>query len=195
MKTLIDQCFPEQGQVLSEITIMKSLLMEIETLKPRLCQGRSLPGGAISREAWFDEVRPIVFEIVRYGQFIESKYSGLTHMYGPLITQVDSFASSLWNSVTFRARSEIEGKVHWSIAPRNPDAGVEKMRLASSLSVVETLNEIPLDLAPNYSYELLSETPQLPQSIFESSWSTKCVRFHLPDFPDKGNTLMHPQRV
>ncbi|KAE8441097.1 hypothetical protein EG329_005864 [Mollisiaceae sp. DMI_Dod_QoI] len=120
MKTRIQECLAGKDTDIPEVTIMKALLIQLKTVRSRLTTEQFCPGGGMRRESWFDEVRPVIFEIVRYGHIIASRHPGSSQVYGPLITEVDGIASELWHSVSFKALEEIGGKVHWSIAPRKP---------------------------------------------------------------------------
>ena len=122
MRARIQDCLTGKDIELPEIAIMKSLLMQLRTLHSRLLPRQCSSSDKLTREAWFDEVRPIVVEILQYGQMSASKYRGMESVYNPLITQVEDVASKLWQSVSFREKGEV---VHWTVAPRKPGAAVK----------------------------------------------------------------------
>ena len=116
----IQDCLSKKEQFMPEIAIIQALSTELRTVKTRLRKDQFCEGDGLTREAWFDEVRPIVFEAVRYAAIAESKTPNSRKNYSPLITEVDRMTADLWDSVSFRAPEEITGSMHWSVAPRKP---------------------------------------------------------------------------
>lgn len=122
MMERMQSCLSEEKQFIAEISIIRALSIELKTIKSRLRDDQFCEGGGLTREAWFDEVRPIVFEAVRYAAIVESKAPKSRQVYGLLIDEINRIATSLWDDVHFRAPEEIAGTVHWSDAPRKPGA-------------------------------------------------------------------------
>jgi hypothetical protein len=213
MRNRIKECLAGKDVFVPEIAIMKSLLIQLKTVRSRLSKEQSYPEGGITREAWFDEVRPIVFEIVRYGQITNSRHPGISYVYSSLVTKVDDVASDLWHSVSFRAPEEIRGEVHWSVAPRKPGATLrvaldrihiqEKLTTDSADIAYTTPSQTNTDDDELDSKQLRvsdTDTSSAPITFRSSSRSITALRVRFADlptpqcFPGGDNEIERPQR-
>lgn len=122
MRKKVQDCLSKEEKFIPEIAIIQALSIELRTATSRLRKEQFCEGDGLTREAWFDEVRPIMFEAVRYAAIAEAKTPTSRKNYTPLITEIEGMTTNLWNSVNFRAPEEISGSLHWSVAPRKPGA-------------------------------------------------------------------------
>lgn len=116
----IDDCLASKELFMPEVAIIKALLFELSTVKSRLHDDQFCREGGLSREAWFDEVRPLTFEAIRYAAIAEAKYPKARLAYTPLVNKIEEITNSFWESVSFRSPEEVRKQVHWCLAPRKP---------------------------------------------------------------------------
>jgi chromatin segregation and condensation protein Rec8/ScpA/Scc1 (kleisin family) len=102
-----------------ELQLMRSTLLELKTVETRLSEHDFHDGGGLKREAWFDDVMPIVVDFMHYAGWAEEKMNTAQIA---LVDEVDRVTSALWESIGFRSDAERVGVDHWYIAPRKPGA-------------------------------------------------------------------------
>lgn len=122
MMRKIQDTFTEEEKPIPEMIIIRALSTELRTIKSRLGKGSIRTEGQITRAAWFDEIRPIVFEAIAYTIILDSKKCELRKVYAPLIKGMDESTTLMWNQVQHRSIPESEGLLHWSEAARKPGA-------------------------------------------------------------------------
>lgn len=115
----IQGCLSRTRPFVPELAIIRALLAELKTLRSRL-HTQSILQHTLARNVWFTEVRPIVSEAVHYAAATESKDPVSRSACKSLITEIDRFATELWDAVRFKSNDEELGIVHWSNAPRVP---------------------------------------------------------------------------
>lgn len=131
MMRRIQGCLSKNEPFMPEIAIIQALSIELRRVKSRLREGQFCNGDGLTREAWFDDVRPIVLEAVCYTAIAESKNPKSRPIYSPLIIEINEMTTNLWESVNFRAPEEITKSIHWSDAPRKPGATIMTKDLVS----------------------------------------------------------------
>ncbi|KAL2408153.1 hypothetical protein ABEF95_008364 [Exophiala dermatitidis] len=136
MMTRIQHCLSDKEPFVPEITIIRAILVELKTLRTRLRKDQFYEEGGLTREAWYDEVRPIAREAVCYAAVAQSRNPKSRRTYRPLILQIHDMTAELWESVNFRGARETASLVHWSDIPRKP--------LENDPTMTDTNLEIPL---------------------------------------------------
>ncbi|KAL2440891.1 hypothetical protein ABEF95_008482 [Exophiala dermatitidis] len=120
MMTRIQHCLSDKEPFVPEIAIIRALSVELMTLRTRLRKNQFCEEGGLTREAWYDEVRPVALEAVCYAAVAQSRNPKARKTYRPLILQIHNMTAELWESVNFRGARETASLVHWSDIPRKP---------------------------------------------------------------------------
>lgn len=128
-KARISQCIGKTTFV-PELCWTKSILLELHTIKTRLKSQGIRRSRALKREAFFDQVYPLVKLFVRY-TWIAEHATGIASV--DLVDELNRIATDLWTSVRFK--SAMEGTLYWSGAPRNPSKLFECPWMRSKIRV------------------------------------------------------------
>jgi hypothetical protein len=129
VQSRISECLGGKDFV-PELQLMRASLLELKTVETRLSEHDFHHGGGLKREAWFDNVVPIVVAFMHYAGWAEEKMNAAQVA---LVDEVDRVTTTLWESVNFRSDDERACIDHWYKAPRKPGAiGFDKDPLPAS---------------------------------------------------------------
>lgn len=147
-----------------QVAIIQALSCELRTVKGRLHKDQFSEENGMTRETWFDEVRPIIFEIVRYAAVAEKGIPKFRDKCVPLITEAEKITTDLWELVGFRASEEINGSVHWSVAPRKPGAATRERETKSNGYGEMVPETLPGDKPPGFLVHINGPVTSNPDS-------------------------------
>jgi hypothetical protein len=120
MQSRMQSCLAKVDFLPPELAIMQGINVELDTLPTRLQQQQFGEMGELKREAWFDEVRPLQKEALRYAEIAGRKYPSSLDQIDKCTAGIDQVTTTLWDMVNFRSPEENSGQKHWSVAPRKP---------------------------------------------------------------------------
>ncbi|CAO2649187.1 Nn.00g101360.m01.CDS01 [Neocucurbitaria sp. VM-36] len=97
MMMRIRDCLSKNGPFEPELVIVRALSIELATVRTRLRPYQLFSNNRLKREAWFDEVCPVMFEALRYASIAKAGGCKSWEGFGPSLMELDTTTNDLWN--------------------------------------------------------------------------------------------------